>query len=310
VNSIIKQLTASAGIHHHTITPYSHEENSLVERANKEVVRHLMNLVFDTNTYHDWSLNLPLIQRIMNAEIHLSTGVSPAQIMFGNSIDLDRMILTPPPVAPVTSPLRTRSCGTAPRQAPGEPLLSEWMGKMLRNQTLLIKLAQDDLDARDYKHISSNRLIGPRTDFPAGSYVLMSPPEGKSTKLSSPWHGPYRVVTSFNDTLTIQNLVNHKDRKVHIKQVKPFDYDPVSMDPKTIALRDYQEFEIDKIINHTGDPKHRTQMTFLVRWLGYTESDDIWVDWNELKGTEQLHLYLSEHNMKQLLPRNLRSNKG
>jgi hypothetical protein len=308
VNEVIKELTTLLGLHHHRITPYSHEENSIVERANKEVLRHLLNLVYDNNTYHDWSMNLPLVQRIMNAEIHLSTGVSPAQIVFGNSIDLDRMILNPP-VAPEVSVPRTRSCGSALRQAPGEQPLSEWMGKMLKNQSLLIKLAQDDLDARDYKHITANRLIGPRTEFPAGSYVLVSPPEGKGTKLSSPWHGPYRVVTSSQDTLTIQNLVNHKDRKVHIKQVKPFEYDPATVDPKSIALRDYQEFEIETIIDHTGDPKNRTEMKFLVRWLGYSPSDDVWVDWNELKGTDQLHLYLQQHNMKSLIPRSYRTSK-
>jgi hypothetical protein len=307
VNEVIGQLTRYLGLHHHKITPYSHEENSIVERANKEVLRHLMNLVFDKNTIHDWSLNLPIVQRILNAEIHLSTGVSPAQIVFGNSIDLDRMILTPPPVAPeVNTCTRTRSNRSAPCQAPGEPALSSWMGKMLKNQSLLIKLAQDDLDARDYKHITANRLTGPlrgSSEFPVGSYVLVSPPEGKGSKLSCPWQGPYRVVTSLADQLTIQNLVNHRDRKVHVKQVKPFIYDETTTDPKSVALKDYQEFEIDKIIDHNGDPTDRMAMSFLVRWTGYSEADDVWVDWIELRGTDQLHLYLFQHDMKRLLPR-------
>jgi hypothetical protein len=247
----------------------------------------------------------------MNAEIHLSTGVSPAQIVFGNAIDLDRMILNPPPDAlEVSQRTRTRSCGSAHHQAPGEPALSEWMGKMLKNQALLIKLAQDDLDARDYKHIQANRLINPRQQrnpFTVGSYVLVSPPEGKATKLASPWQGPYRIVTSLNDQLTIQNLVNHRDRKVHVSQVKAFEYDPYRTDPKSVALRDYQEYAIDEIIDHNGDPTNRTEMSFLVRWLGYTEADDVWVDWNELKGTEQLHQYLIKHNMKRLIPRSYRT---
>jgi hypothetical protein len=309
VNDVIMQLTRYLGLHHHKITPYSHEENSIVERANKEVLRHLMNLVFDKNTIHDWSLNLPLVQRILNAEIHLSTGVSPAQIVFGNAIDLDRMILNPPPAAPeVSDRTRTRSYRSAPCQAPGEPAISSWMDKMLKNQALLIKLAQDDLDARDYKHITANRLTGPllgSSEFPVGSYVLVSPPEGKGSKLASPWQGPYRVIQQSPnaDQLTIQNLVNHRDRKVHVKHVKPFLYNPNETDPKSVALKDYQEFEIEKIINHNGDPSDRTAMSFLVRWTGYSEADDVWVDWKELKNTDQLHLYLSKHNMKRLLPR-------
>ena len=33
---------------HITITPYSSEENGIVERANKEVLRHLRNILYDT----------------------------------------------------------------------------------------------------------------------------------------------------------------------------------------------------------------------------------------------------------------------
>jgi hypothetical protein len=47
-------------------------------------------------------------------------------------------------------------------------------------------------------------------------------------------------------------------------------------------------------------------MSFLVRWTGYSEADDVWVDWKELRGTDQLHLYLSQHDMKHLIPRSYR----
>jgi hypothetical protein len=180
------------------------------------------------------------------------------------------------------------------------------MATMLQNQKTLIKLAQDDLDARDYKHITANRLTGPlrgSSEFTVGSYVLVSPPEGKGSKLASPWQGPFRVITSLADQLTIQNLVNHRTRKVHVRQVKPFNYDPMKTEPKSVALKDYQEFEIDEILEHHGDPKNRSAMSFLVRWKGYSEADDVWVDWKELRETEQLHLYLHQHNMKSLLPR-------
>jgi hypothetical protein len=36
-----------SGVHHHTTIPYSKDENGIVERANKEVNRHIRNILFD-----------------------------------------------------------------------------------------------------------------------------------------------------------------------------------------------------------------------------------------------------------------------
>ena len=58
----------------------------MVERANKEVNRHFRAIVFDRKIKSNWSLTLPLVQRVMNTTVHSSTGVASAQIIFGNAI--------------------------------------------------------------------------------------------------------------------------------------------------------------------------------------------------------------------------------
>jgi hypothetical protein len=55
------------GTEHCLTLAYSKEENSLVERANKEVNRHLRAFTFDKSTVDDYRLALPMVQRIMNA---------------------------------------------------------------------------------------------------------------------------------------------------------------------------------------------------------------------------------------------------
>ena len=55
---------------HQTIIPYSHEENAIVERANKTVLGHLRKLLYDKNVFDEWSLYVPLVQRIINASVH------------------------------------------------------------------------------------------------------------------------------------------------------------------------------------------------------------------------------------------------
>jgi hypothetical protein len=225
--------------------------------------------------------------------------------MFGNNIELDKFTLNPP-VDLEEQHEEPGSVHQGNLKAKPSQRLSDWMAKMLANQGQLIRLAQESLDKRDKKHKSVNQLRFPPTSYDAGSYVLLRPPEGKATKFSSPWHGPYKVVQMRGDGVMIQNLVNHKTRLVHLQQLKPFIYDPHTLDPKSVAMRDYHEFAIDRIMAHRGSPNNKTQMSFLVRWLGYDEADDTWVDWGELLSTDQLHTYLRDNNLKHLIPRSYR----
>ena len=74
--NIIAELVDLLGTEHVFTVPYSHEENAIVERANKKVMRHLRALVFDTKTIKSWSQNLPIVQRIMNTQVHESIGTA------------------------------------------------------------------------------------------------------------------------------------------------------------------------------------------------------------------------------------------
>jgi len=42
-------------IKHHTTIPFAKEENGTVERANKEVNRHIRNILFDQGHFRNWS---------------------------------------------------------------------------------------------------------------------------------------------------------------------------------------------------------------------------------------------------------------
>ena len=61
---------------------YSKEENSIVERANKETLRHLKALVYDSKVLTDWKRYVPLVQRICNAAIHSATNETPVKLLF------------------------------------------------------------------------------------------------------------------------------------------------------------------------------------------------------------------------------------
>ena len=95
VNETIQELLKLVGSEPKTTLPDSKEENGIVERADKEVMRHLRAILLEMQTTNEWSVYLPLVQRIMNASEHSSIGMSPAQLLFGNAVTLDKGIFLP-----------------------------------------------------------------------------------------------------------------------------------------------------------------------------------------------------------------------
>jgi transposase InsO family protein len=292
VNEIITEFLKYAQVEHLRTMAYSKEENGLVERANKEVNRYLRDLIYDLRVDATWSDYLPMIQRILNSTVNKSTGLTPAEIIFGNSIDLDRGMLHPLTVneQPV--------------------VVSHWMANMLTKQTKLISLAQTKLKIKDDKHIQE--YDPKRTEFAINSYVLVSYPVGLNGTRKPPtrFHpilkGPYRVIKSVGSKYTVQNLVTYKHEEYNSTQLRPFNYDPERVNLQDVASRDKKEFIIDHIVSHTGDFKSKKTLQFLVKWLGYEDSENSYEPWKELKNTEQLHAYLIRSGLQAQIPKEFR----
>jgi hypothetical protein len=92
VDTMVDELIEMIGSEHQLTLAYSSEENAIVERANKEVMRYIRAILLDKRVIGEWSIYLPMVQRIMNASVHSALQMSPAQIIFGNSTTLDRGI--------------------------------------------------------------------------------------------------------------------------------------------------------------------------------------------------------------------------
>ena len=85
INDLFYYLKNSIGFTLDNVLSYSKEENGIVERANKEVLRHLLAFVMHRKMHKIWAKVLPLVQRIMNSTVHSALRVSPAQLLFGNN---------------------------------------------------------------------------------------------------------------------------------------------------------------------------------------------------------------------------------
>jgi transposase InsO family protein len=297
---IITQLCELIQVEHLTILPYSHEENAIVERANREVNRHLRAIVFDKKVKKEWSLFLPLVQRIMNATVSASTGVTPASIIFGNAVDLDKGLL----------PYAQKS---AIVYEEGKPL-NEYLSKLLTNQAHVIALAQETQYIINQEHIRRKTDRGNQvTGYDINDYVIYEYPQSllvgdsRPDKLAMHYRGPYRIIKIDGSRIEIQNLVNTQTTVAHISQLRPFLYDPNYVNPVEVARNAGEEFEIDSIVtirgNHGRNARRflRTDLEVRVRWLGYSDRHDTWEPFQEMKLSEKFQQYCWDNDLKYLL---------
>jgi len=71
---LINTLPPRDGIAHHTTIPYSRKVNGIVERANKEMNRHIRNILFDIGHVKNWSRLLCTTERVLNNSVKQPLG--------------------------------------------------------------------------------------------------------------------------------------------------------------------------------------------------------------------------------------------
>jgi hypothetical protein len=60
-SELCDELLKFAGIKHVKIMPYAHQENSIIERSNKEIIRFLKGIIYDKFISENWKDYLPLV---------------------------------------------------------------------------------------------------------------------------------------------------------------------------------------------------------------------------------------------------------
>ena len=295
VNGTIDEMLTIMGSHKLLSLAYSKQENAIVERANKEVMRHLRAIVFDTRLKNEWSLVLPLVQRIMNVSTHESIGVSPAQLIFGNTMKLDRGLFVKNISIEDTNNIVT-------------PSVKQYIDTLLSQQRIVLHVAQETQMRRDTSFLAGAATKGHKTEFPINSFVLLRYPAGLGdshrppTKLHTRWQGPFKVSSFKGDEYLLQNLVTLKESRHHVQDLAPFKWDAEIVDPKEVAWSDQDAFEIDHVVSHTGDFKRLSSLRFKVRWVGYDVSNDTMEPWKRLRNNRHLHDYLRKIGRASLIP--------
>ena len=165
-----------------------------------------------------------MVQRIMNTVEKTATGVAPAQLILNNSVRLSSQILQS---QRVMHPPDT----TSPS---GQVALSDRMDEWISRQSALITVVRDKQSKTDFHAlVEYDPAI---TEYPINSYVLFTPPVGRSDKLLPRHRGPYQVIKKKTSSIyTIENLGDGKRSTTHIYNLRPFNYDPARTLPLVVA---------------------------------------------------------------------------
>jgi hypothetical protein len=282
VNETISDLLALFEIEHQLSLAYSKEENAIVERANKEVLRHLKAILKHPDVTN-WSEVLPFVQRIFNSSIIKSIGVAPAQIVFGNLIDLNRNII---PDKTLTTPMTDN--------------MSEYMADLISKQQSVITIAQETLLKRDKAHLAHNN--DKHLSFNVNDWVLINYPKNRfnmsaPTKLQLPWYGPMRILAKHVDKYEVMDPASGKVDTLHASTMKPFIIEG-DTEPEAVALENKGYYLVKDILGHKG-PLNKSKIKFKVLW----SNDEItWEPYKSLKNNSILHRYLRFHELKRLIP--------
>ena len=281
VSNLVKDFIALVGTEHVKALSSSKEETAIVERVNREVMRHLRNLVFDRQLYDSWSHLLPFTQNILNNTINSSTGMTPNEIIFGSSIRFNRGIL---------APLLEEEVGMIQKLC----TYREYVTNLWNSQQALIMKARSNLQEKDAKHLSKKNQENDNevTIFPIDSYVLAEKlnyftVRKETNKLKPILKGPFKIVAISDDNAkyTVLNLVSMRLRVYHVTALRAFNARPEDTDLTKYAVRDDNFFMVRSIKGFKplkyGSTDSRKILQFKIEWD--IDGSETWEPWGKVR---------------------------
>ncbi|GKT33275.1 hypothetical protein ADUPG1_007237, partial [Aduncisulcus paluster] len=251
----------------------------IVERVNREIWKHLKTGFTRGLRRQDWPDMLPLIMNILNNRKSENWKYSPHELMYGSSKKRNQLITA----LVERDDSRPFSSFTEEEQATVFDKHIEILDKRLKKRRKTVEEEQEKaLDAREKRLDDAD---GPK-EFGEGDLVLLTR-QKQARKGQSLNLGPYKVIKKTSKFYyRVEGLNGEKPFKVHISRMRECDVDEDEETLKSLQATDEEEFELDRIISHTGRGKRTIK--FVVRWKGYEEDQDSELAFKELKDCEVL----------------------
>jgi transposase InsO family protein len=241
------------------------ESTGIVERENREVRRHLNNLMNENFMKDSWSIATKMVQRILNNTVHTTTGYAPAKLLYGRLIKgLDTIYQKP--------------VGAEDKE------YVKYMKSKIDLQGKILKFMKEKMMHQDKINLA-NRAHPKRQILEAGEAVLYR--RKSKSKAQLDWTGPYIVTDKVRDHYQLTSLLGDQTPfYAHARNLKRFKTQE-GVDMKEIALMDENLYEIDEIKQVAAregvqNPSSRYAQMYGVTYEGFP--DDIhWLKYDEVK---------------------------
>ena len=265
VSKFMKELCHLMGIVQNISTVYHPRTDGQSERSNQWLEQYLRFWVDHQQT--NWHHYLPLAEFTHNSWKNESTGQSPFEILMGYNPRAE--------IFDVTSSIPTVALH-----------LRDWKNAREEAQKLMIK-AQ--------KKWAKGKVLEQR--YQAGDQVWL---EGRNLRIDQPSakfapkrHGPFRIKKVLSPiTYQLELPPQWKIHDVfHADLLTPYHetelHGPNFMKPPPDLIDGEEEYEIEEVLQSRRQGRGR-KIQYLVKWKGYPDSENQWVDWDDLHADEAL----------------------
>lgn len=277
-NKVLQQFEDHVGTNHIFTIGYHSQANGIVERANREVMRHLRAIVNEfKSSGESWNRVLPVVQRIMNTTVHTSIGCAPATLIFGLNSCLERKNLLEPEKGIVSNVEFV------------DRMHNHLMKAISASQRYLASVLDRKLNYQQQTVVNNNKKLK------AGDYVLVTGHGYNPGHLQARSAGPYKVIEIRRGDFLVMDLLTKKEflvNKVDINRFNALGLSELQM--KQLASRDSNELVVKEVVSIKRSRNNRLkEMKLKLRFFDDSVQE---VDYMSCHNLAIVQEYLESHN--------------
>lgn len=271
-SQVIAHLNSWLGIRHSFTLPDNPQADG-VEGTNKQIKRHLLAICQEERCKRTWSSPtvLPIIQLILNEHLHSETGCIPMHAQFGDAEAILRQI---PAGTPTTE-------------------VSHKYVQLLAENLKLIRAASAKYQSKVREDRLAKQPPTSANKYQPGDFVTRTLDKWhRKDKLTTRNEGPYEVVLHPADSnhVEVRSLIYDSIKSIDVKDLKPF-FVSSRDEAKLCAEYDEEQYGVERVLSHRGNPELRTTMEFLVL---FKDASEVWLKFTpDLKLNQQFQDYCS-----------------
>ncbi|KAG1111288.1 hypothetical protein G6F42_015073 [Rhizopus arrhizus] len=243
-NHLMRHFLKTLSIKQHFSLPYYKQSNGGAENAIKTATQTVRKMC--GNDSHNWDDKLSICQLVMNMKVKTRTASTPFSLMFARQVNTRRE----------TDKLNLN--GRAPLS------MEELQERIQYMNDIVFPAIQERTKrlAEEYnKKLDGRRMI--LEDIPFDSAVMIRLPEGRQSKLSPLYAGPYIVVRR---TQAGNYILKDETNELLHREYTPSELKLVNIDETAI---ENEIFEVEEIRDHRTRPDGIIE--YLVKWAGYED---------------------------------------